>query len=226
MRWGQLAMMFLLVCSALCSAQNYTCQADVFALDAYEKKPVVWSPDHSKHVQLFSTPFDDGNLSIYSGDALLTNIVLEDVSAGTLIKWAPDSTAVYVMCSDGGFIGAYHVLAFRVLNDRAIESGAPKAVETDFARHHYCEARGNNLYAIKWVDGSKELLLQPEVYPTGDCGPQLGFTSGYLVDVDTAEVKERYTASQMKKLAKGCPSKVFPGAFTSQEEVDKVLKNR
>lgn len=226
MRWGQLTIISLLVCSAVCCAQNYTCQADVFTLETYEKKPIIWSPDHSKHVQLFSTPFDDGNLSIYSADTLLSTITLDDISAGTFVKWAPDSNAFYVMWSDGGMIGAYHVRAFRVLNDRAIESMAPKAVETDFARHHYCEARGNNLYAIKWMHGSKDLLLQPEVYPTGDCGPQLGFTSGYLADLDTAELKQRYTAAQMRKLAKGCPSKVFPDAFTSQEDVDKVLNKR
>ena len=221
---GQLTIISLLVCSAFCSAQNYTCQADVFTLESYERKPVVWSPDHSKHVQLFSTPFEYGNLSIYSGNTLLSTITLADVSAGTFIKWAPDSNAFYVMWSDGGVIGAYHVRAFRVLSDQATESSAPKAVETDFALHHYCKARGNNLYAIKWVGGSKELLLQPEVYPTGDCGRQSGFTSGYLVNVETAEIGKRYTSYELKKIADSCPSRVFPDAFTTQQDVDKALK--
>jgi hypothetical protein len=194
-------------------------------LEAYEHKPVVWSPDHSKHVRLWITDLH-ANLSVYSKEQLLRTISLTDLSGSTFIKWSPDSNAFYVMWSDGGAIGGYHVRAFRVMDNQAIESPAPKAVARDFAQHHYCHARGNNLYAIEWVDGSKELLLQPEVYPTGDCGPQLGFTSGYLVEVDSAAVKQRYTASQMKKFASGCPSKVFPSALASQEDVDKALKSR
>lgn len=211
-------------CCCALGEDRYTCQADVFTLEAFDKKPIVWSPDHSKHVQLFSTPFDDGNLSVYSREALLTTITLDDVSAGTFIKWAPDSNAFYVMWSDGGFIGGYHVRAFLVTDKQATESLAPKNVAAEFAQHHYCEARGNNLYAIRWESGSKELLLEPEVYPTGDCGKDLGFASGYLVDTKSGEIKQRYTAKQVKEMAKGCPSSVFPNAFTTQEAVDSALK--
>lgn len=211
-------------CLSAIGEGKYTCQADVFTLEAFDKKPIVWSPDHSKHVQLFSTPFDDANLSVYSGKALLTTITLGDASAGTFIKWAPDSNAFYVMWSDGGSIGEYHVRAFVVVDEQATESPAPKIVAAEFAKRHYCEARGNNLFAIRWEAGSKQLLLEPEVYPTGDCGKDLGFASGYLVDTESGEIRQRYTAKQIKELAKKCPSVVFPGAFTTQEAVDSALK--
>jgi hypothetical protein len=64
----------------------------------------------------------------------------------------------------------------------------------------------------------------PEVYPTSDCGEQAGFTSGYLVDTESGEIKQKYTANEMKELAKGCPSTVFPTAFATQEDVDKATK--
>jgi len=222
---------FAITCLSGWADDKYTCQASIFMWDAYAKRPEIVSPDGSKHVRLWSSAKDPEPesakfyASIYSGARLLKTVELKDLSAATFVKWAPDSKAFYVMWSDGGAIGGYHVRVFIVSDDQATESPAPKSVAADFAQHHYCKTRGNNLYAVRWEQGAKQLLLQPSVYPTSDCGKEMGFASGYLVDTETGEIEERYTAKQMKQLTKGCPSTVFPTAFATQQAVDSAVKD-
>lgn len=228
----RLIIMFLLGCGRLCCAQNYTCQADVYMPDAYAKKPAVASPDRSKDVRLWTTAKgtdpgpDDGKFyaSIYAGTRLLKTIQLKDLSAATFVKWSPDSEAVYIMWSDGGAVGGYHVRAFRISGIALIESSAPKVAAADFRKRHYCKTRGNNLYAIRWENGSKQLLFRPEVYPASDCGKDMGFTSGYLVDVETGEINARYSSDQIERIAHRCPSVVFPSALATQESVKEYLQ--
>jgi len=185
----------------------------------------MWSPDHTKHILLWSTPWGP-RLSIYSAQKDLQTIILDDLSAGTFVKWSSDSKGFYLMWSDGGYIGGYHVRALLVTGDSVIESPAPKTVAEEFAKYHYCGTRGNNLYAIRWVNGAQQLLLQPEVYPTSDCGQEMGFTSGYLANTASGRILKRYTAQQMKQIADGCPSDVFPNAFTTQQEIDDYRKSK
>ncbi len=200
--------------------------------DGYSKKPVVWSPDHTKHVRLWSTPqdaeADEGifSLSMYSGNRLLKTITLKDLSAATFVKWSPDSKAFYVMWSDGGAVGGYHVRAFLVGEDNVVESPAPRAVAANFAKHHYCKTRGNNLYAIRWENGSQQLLLRPEVYPTSDCAPQTAMSAEYLVKTVDGRIVEKGTVKEMTPFSNGCPSDVFPGAFATQNQVEEYRKSQ
>ena len=200
--------------------------------DGYSKKPIVWSPDHAKYVQLWSTPqnaeADEGvfSLSMYSGNQLSKTITIKDLSAATFVKWSPDSKAFFVMWSDGGAIGGYHVRAFVVDGEQALESPAPKAVAADFAKHHYCKTRGNNLYAVRWVNGSKELLLRPEVYPTGDCAPETALSAEYLVKTVDGKIVEKGEVKEMTPFSNGCPSDVFPSAFATQNQVEEYRKSK
>jgi len=214
-----------------CTANSYSCRADVFMPDGYGSKPIVWSPDHTKHVQLWSTPenaeADEGvfSLSIHSRDKLLKTITLQDLSAATFIKWSPDSKAFYVMWSNGGATGGYEVRVFIVEKDEAVESPAPQAVADDFAKRHYCQARGNNLYAVRWVQGSAELEMRPEVYPTGDCAPDAGLSAEYVVNTATGKMVERGQAKEMTPFTEGCPSDIFPTAFTTQKQIEDYRKS-
>ena len=128
------------------------------------------------------------------------------------------------MWSDGGAIGNYHVCAFILDHGQAVESPAPQTVATAFAQHHYCKTRGNNLYAIRWLNGSEQLLLAPEVYPTGDCGRDLGFSAGYLANAADGKIVRKYTSKQLPAAAHGCPSDVFPTALTSQQEIEDLRR--
>lgn len=119
--------------------------------DGYGDKTIVWSPNHKYYVRLQGVPehadADEGtfHVSIYAGTKLLNTFVPTDLSAATFVRWSDDSAAVYVMWSDGGAIGGYHVRAFLISDDQAVESPAPTIVSKDFARKHYCQTRGNNL---------------------------------------------------------------------------------
>lgn len=216
---------------ACCSiAEDYSCRAEVFMPDGYSQKTIVWSPDRKKYVRLSSKPehaeSDEGvfTISIYSGARLLKTFVPKDLSAATFVKWSPDSKGLYVMWSDGGAIGGYHVRAFLVDDSKAIESPAPEVAAADFAKHHSCETRGNNLYAVRWVNGSRQLLLRPEVYPTSDCAPETALSAEYLVTTAGGKIIEKGPVKEFTPFVDGCPSDVFPTAFATQNQIEDFRK--
>jgi hypothetical protein len=112
-------------------------------------------------------------------------------------KGTHDQARIAVTYSDGGAIGGFHVRVFLVDSSgvRDVSKSIDGAV-TDFRAHHYCKTRGNNVTALKWIRGS--LLLLTEVYPTGDCGPDLGHLEGYLVSVPGGQILEHLTLNQLK----------------------------
>ncbi len=210
--------LFLVVASFSFAAEKDSCEADVFVPQSYEHTPSVWSPDRTKRVQLSSKPKDayadpaSGSffVSMYSGERPLKTIRLKDLSAGTFVNWSLDSKAFYVMWSDGGTIGGYHVRAFSFDDNGVHELPGPQAVAKKFEANHSCKTRGNNLFAIRWSDGSQRLLLKAQVYPTSDCGKQMGFTTGYLADMESGEILRRYTESQLSEVKHSCLSAVWP----------------
>ncbi len=212
-------------------AQIYSCRADVFMPDGYSDKTMVWSPDHKNYVLLSSKPehadADEGThtISIYAGTRLLESFVPQNLTGATFVKWSPDSKAFYVMWSKGGAIGRYDIRAFAVEKDRAVESPAPQVAAEDFAKHHYCQARGNNLYAVRWLKGSALLEMRPEVYPTGDC-PDAGLSADYLVSTATGKIVKRGTVKEFTPFADGCPSDIFPSALATQSQIDKYRESQ
>jgi hypothetical protein len=212
-------------------AETYSCRADVFMPDGYSDTTKVWSPDHKNYVLLSTKPehaeSDEAphTVSIYAGASLLRVFTLEDLSGATFVKWSSDSKGVYVMWSNGGATGLYEVRVFILEENRAAESGAPLAVALDFEKQHYCQARGNNLYAVRWVKGSAELEMRPEVYPTGDCEPDGGLSADYLVETATGKILRRGVVKEMATFADDCPSDIFPTALTTQKQIDDYRKS-
>jgi len=102
-----------------------------------------------------------------------------------------------------------NVSAFRI--DQAGVTDVSKAIDkatADFKSRHYCESRGyNNVMAVKWVNG--DLLLMTEVYPTSDCGPDLGHTEAYRVSVPVGQIQEHLTLEQLKR---------YPGLCLQNDE--------
>jgi len=99
--------------------------------------------------------------------------------------------------SDGGAIGAFHVRVF-LIDESGVKdaSSSINQAVADFKSRHHCRIRGNNATALKWVDGA--LLLLTEVYPTGDCGADLGHLEGYLISVPYGEILERLTLRELQ----------------------------
>lgn len=108
-----------------------------------------------------------------------------------------DQAHIALTYSDGGAIGGFHVRVFLIDGNgvRDVSKSIDGAV-ADFKARHYCKTRGNNVSALKWIRGS--LLVLTEVYPTSDCGPDLGHLEGYLVSVPQGKILEHLTLNQLK----------------------------
>jgi hypothetical protein len=105
--------------------------------------------------------------------------------------------------SDGGAIGAFHVRVFEVNGDAVTDvSKAIRGAVANFKARHYCKERGNNVTALKWING--ELLLMTEVYPTGDCGTDLGHIEAYRVSMPDGKIQEHLTMEQLKRYPGVC----------------------
>jgi hypothetical protein len=148
---------------------------------------------------------DDGRFSLRRGTMTLFTFVVEDLSSDAEMLWSPDGKAFALNYSDGGAIGNFHVRVFSIQGDVVTEtSQSIQPAVRDFKARHYCKARGNNVTALKWVQDSRRLLLMTGVYPTGDCGPDLGHTEGYVVAVPDGKIERRLTINQLKSFPGIC----------------------
>jgi hypothetical protein len=78
---------------------------------------------------------------------------------------------------------------------------------------------------VRWLNGSKELLLALQVYPTSDCGKDMGRYGGYRVETDTGTILRQSTETELKAAwPAGCPSPVWPTAFWGAAELESALK--
>jgi hypothetical protein len=108
-----------------------------------------------------------------------------------------DQAHIALTYSDGGAIGGFHVRVFFI--DGSGVTDASESIDgavAEFRSRHYCRTRGNNVNALKWIRGN--LLILTEVYPTGDCGSDLGHLEGYLVSVPQGKILEHMTLNQLK----------------------------
>lgn len=123
---------------------------------------------------------------------------------GTVV-WAPDGKAFAVDYSDGGAIGNFHVRLFSVSGEAVKDvSTAIEPAVNDFKSRHYCKTRGNNVTALKFIRDARHLLLMTDVYPTGDCGPDLGHTEGYVVSVPDGKIQRHLTLQGLKRFPGIC----------------------
>jgi len=99
--------------------------------------------------------------------------------------------------SDGGGLGGFHVRIFQIGNNGITDiSGMVAPAVRDFKSRHYCESRGNNVRALKWIHG--DLLLMTSVYPTSDCGAEMGHTEAYLVGTPSGNLMRHLTLQELK----------------------------
>jgi hypothetical protein len=127
------------------------------------------------------------------------------VAAGRGISSTPGDgyDRIALTYSDGGAIGNFHVRVFQLEGD--VVTDVSKTIEgavADFRARHYCKPRGNNVTALKWIEG--DLLLMTEVYPTGDCGPDGGHVEAYLVSVPDGKIQKHLTLEQLKSYPGVC----------------------
>lgn len=183
------------------SRATFACDAaGPFFLGDFERSPSVSSPDGLKRLEL-NKSFE---MIVYSHDKPISKLPEMNISASIEVSWAPDSAALFVMYSDGGSIGAYHVRVFRISDKGATEVPAAELAYRDFKKSHFCPSRGeNNVFGLRWIDASAKLFLVLEVYPTGDC-EQAGEFLGYLVRTTDGHVLKRYNGAETKWAERFC----------------------
>jgi hypothetical protein len=207
--------------------QEMGCKASIFVLQNLEKEPVILSPDgkYSVVVGVKSEEDSHGWLMVRRGEKLLASYDTWNLSGGIFVKWAPDSGAFYFMWSDGGALGGYHVRAFRLKDAAVIEVPLTRFAETDFEQRYPCPSRGHNVVSIKWIQGSMQMLLGLQVYPTSDCGMNMGRYRGYVVETDSGIVKAQYSEVSLKKLwPTDCPTDIWPSGLWGTEELEKAQR--
>jgi hypothetical protein len=132
------------------------------------------------------------------------SFVAKDLSApGVWTAIDPAHDQLAITYSDGGAIGGFHVRVFQI-GDGGIKdvSKAIQPAVTEFKLRHNCKERRNNVSALRWVSG--DLLLLTEVYPTSDCGPDLGHFEGYRVTVPEGKIEEHLTSEQLRRYPGVC----------------------
>jgi hypothetical protein len=190
----------LLVCclSNSVPAQQYSCQPQRFLPKDFDHQVSVWSPDQSRRLQLRK----NRKVRVESGGIAIEELTLPDDPVDIAIKWSPDSRSFYVEVS-GNAIGS-HLIAYAVVGHTLLKLQGPEAVAREFAEKHSCKSHGNNLHAVRWEDGSQRLLLMPEVYPESDCGEEMGYREGFLVDAESGKIVKQYPQAVIEAERKKC----------------------
>ena len=121
-------------------------------------------------------------------------------------EWAPDSKALFLTHSVG-YTSGYHVEVYRIVDRRlASVPGINDIARKYFERKHGCwrkETNGKwfgndaNVAGLKWVDGSRHILLVAEVPPFRFCS-QPRYFAGIVVSLDTKEIIARYSPAQLQ----------------------------
>jgi hypothetical protein len=111
-----------------------------------------------------------------------------------------------VTWSDGGAIGNFHTRIFHVQGDSIREFATVESAFKSFESRHFCKARGDNVQAYGWDEPTHTLVLVMSVYPTGDCGRDLGHTEAYFVRPTDGTVTHHLTAAQLNAYMKRHPA--------------------
>ena len=192
------------------ATDNDHCRAQVLMPEDLQQSQEILSPDGQRRAVLGGyrewKDYEGGTLRVFQGRTLLRQFKLRDLSAGIYVKWEPESAAFYLMWSNGGAIGGYQVRVFRVRANRVLEVPTTGVAERDFAKKHYCKTRGNNVYAVHWLTNSDEIVISTEVYPTSDCGKDLGWHS----DTSSAPMMERSSSDSRSRKSKSRLRLVLP----------------
>lgn len=121
--------------------------------------------------------------------------------------------------SNGGAAGGWSVSIIHVLEDGSVRdlSSAMNRVEADFSARHTCAARGNNYESLRWV-AQDQLLLTASVYGTSDCGSDMGYTEGYVLQPSTGKILKRYSETDLLHMPENCTYNVWQPNNSSEKE--------
>jgi len=177
---------FLLACvSGKCQLPAPTAISD-FGYTSCSHHSCLFVPDdqHPKTYRQSGLSYavsESGKFTLSRGRKLILSTSLKDLSASVFVVWSRRNDWFAITWSDGGAIGGFHMRVFHVVDDKVNEADSVKPAFADFPGRHWCKVRGDNVQAYGWVKGADALVLIISVYPTSDCGEDLGHAEAYVV---------------------------------------------
>ena len=156
-------------------------------------------------VDNFKENDEGGDFVLRRGDRELLRTPLKDLSASVSVVWSPDSRSFAVTWSNGGASGWFDVRVFQIRGDMVFELPAVDVAFENFKARHWCPARGDNRQAYRWTSDSQELILVLSVYPTSDCGKQMGHAEGFVVNASTGRIKQNWNLHRLEAYIRSHP---------------------
>ncbi len=123
------------------------------------------------------------------------------------VLWAPDSKAFALTSSDGGWVGSWSVVVYRVRGRDLEKVNIAEQAFAEFgkrtvARTRDCEVEEPNIGAVAWLDGSSRLLVLAEAPPHSSCC-DMGHLQGYALEVPTGKILARYSQAELAREFRG-----------------------
>jgi hypothetical protein len=160
---------------------------------------VVTSPDGRKRLVV-----KDDEIRVEGTDVRPASGISVEVYPLAEAQWAPDSRAFFITQSDGGEVGGWDTVVYRVTPSGIKKILITSRVRVDFMKRYNCDVRGEhdgneipNIAAISWLRGSNDVLLIAEVPPHSSC-PEMGKFMGYRVLIGSGKILGRYSAEEVK----------------------------
>jgi hypothetical protein len=113
------------------------------------------------------------------------------------MTWSSDFRTFAVTWSDGGMIGEFHVKVLRLQGELFVELPAANRAFSHFKSRHDCPDRGDNIQAYRFEESGSRLMLILSVYPTSDCGKEMGYTEGYLIRAQDGAILRQYSLHEL-----------------------------
>jgi hypothetical protein len=148
---------------------------------------------------------ESGRFTLSREQKMILSTDLKDLSASVFVVWSKRNEWLAITWSDGGAIGNFHTRVFHVAEDRVTEAESVRNAYADFRSRHWCRTRGDNVQAYAWDENTGALVLVTSVYPTGDCGKDLGHTEAYLVQPTDGAILKHLSLHEFNVYAKSHP---------------------
>lgn len=159
----------------------------------YSRNMRLQSPNQQATVRV---GYDEWALEV-GGRKVPSSLEESRVTENAELAWAPDGKAFYITQSENrAGVQGFHTEVYRV-NNVQIEPlpDVNRIVQREFDRHHECANENADIGAVKWVDGSNQILMVAEVPLDSNCERE--YFAGYLVSLTSREVVQRYSARQL-----------------------------
>lgn len=202
LRLRKSAFLFLLLCGFVPSGAQLPAPIALSDFSGCARHTCTWVPwsthrsfqegDLTYTVEVSSAQDSGGEFVLCRAGKELLRTPLKNLSASTSVVWADDKKSFAVTWSDGGAIGNFHVRVFHIEGDSVTEWPATNQAYKDFKELHWCAVRGDDIQAYRWLPDSRRLILVLSVYPTSDCGREMGYTEGFVVNASTGKIREHW----------------------------------